>query len=206
VAGVFGVNAYLGFPLEKKDLLSFATEGEQIADGSYHADNVAPSLLGGIILLRDTASLDFIKLPAPPGLKAIVIHPHIEVLTRESRAILSNDISLQDHILQSGNLAGFVAALYKLDLALLGRSLNDNIIEPQRAKLIPYFYDIKEIALNQSVLGFSISGAGPSMFGLCANSVVAENSIEKIKAFLFSKGIEADYYISNINQDGAKIY
>jgi len=206
VAGVFAVNEYLGSPFDKPGLLTFATQGEQIADGSFHADNVAPSLLGGIVLIRDNETLDCIKLPSPIGLKVIVIHPHIKILTRDSRDILKPDISLNSHIIQSGNLAAFVSGLYRSDFDIINRSLQDVIIEPQRAHLIPYFQEMKEIALRTSVMGFSISGAGPSMFGLCSNSIIAENAIENIKAFLFEKNINADFYISNINQEGAKIY
>ena len=206
VAGVFAVNEFLGKPYSKPELLRFATEGEQIADGSFHADNVAPSLLGGIILLTDAEKLEFVKLPAPPGIKVVIIHPHIEILTRDSRSILSDDVSLNNHIKQSANLAGFISALYRTDLELLKRSLDDIIIEPQRAGLIPYFSEIKHLALNEGVLGFSISGAGPSMFALCSNSVIAENTVDKIRSFLKDNNVESDFYISNINHEGAKRY
>ena len=206
VAGVFAVNEYLGSPCSKSELLRFATEGEQVADGSFHADNVAPSLLGGIILIRDNESLDYIKLPSPIGLKVLIVHPHVEVLTRNSRSILKDSVSLDSHITQSGNLAAFVAGLYRSDFQLISRSLNDCIIEPQRSGLIPYFNEIKEIAMKESLLGFSISGAGPSMFGLTDNSLFAENAQEKIKSFLAEKKVKADFYISNINLEGAKKY
>ena len=137
VAGVFGVNEFLGRPYEKQELLRFATLGEQIADGSFHADNVAPSLLGGIVLVRDNQSLDVVKLPAPLGLKCVLIYPLVKILTEEARAILSDSIRLDQHIQQSGNLAAFIAALYKSDFDLLSRALNDCIIEPQRSQLIP---------------------------------------------------------------------
>ena len=169
VAGAFGVNAFLGSPYSKKELLRFATEGEQVADGSFHADNVAPSLLGGIILIRDNESLDWTKLPTPSGLKVAIIYPNVEVLTKDSRAILNPEVSLKKVIAQTGNLGSLVAGLYKTDFDLIGRSLEDHIIEPQRASLIPHFYDIKEIALKQGASGFSISGAGPSMFAICQN-------------------------------------
>jgi len=206
VAGVFGVNTYLNSPLTKAEILRFATEGEQIADGSFHADNVAPSLLGGFILIRDNKKLDWTKLPSPVGIKAVVIYPHVKILTKDSRSILSNTVTLETHINQSGNLASFVAALYKSDLELMRRSLVDLIIEPQRAKLIPHFYDIKEIALNETALGFSISGAGPSMFALCTNSFIAGNIIEKVESFYADKKIEVTCYLSNINHEGAKLY
>ncbi|NNL93002.1 MAG: homoserine kinase, partial [Saprospiraceae bacterium] len=169
VAGAFGVNEYLGRPYSKQELLKFATIGEQVADGSFHADNVAPSLLGSFILIRDNDSLDYVKLPVPPGLKAVIVHPKIKILTKDSREILKSTISLDQHIKQSGNLAAFVSSLYRTDLEMMSRSLSDCIIEPQRAHLIPHFQLIKESALSLGAIGCSISGAGPSIFCLCIN-------------------------------------
>lgn len=205
-AGAFAVNEFLGKPLDKKELLRFAVEGEQIADGAWHADNVAPSLLGGIILIRDNTTLDLVKLPAPDGLFACVVYPHISILTKESRAILSDTISLDQHIAQSGNLAYFVAALYRLDFDMIRRCLTDLIIEPQRAKLIPHFHELKEIALREGGLGFSISGAGPSVFALCENSLIAESIGEKIKGFLSDQKIQNDVFVSKINTTGTFKY
>lgn len=206
VAGVFGVNEYLGSPFEKKELLRFATMAEELADGSFHADNVAPSLLGGFILIRDNQTLDTIKLPCPLGLKCVLIYPDIKILTQDARSILRESISLEDHVVQSGNLAAFVAALYKSDMDLLSRSLKDVIIEPQRSKLIPLFDEVKELALSCGALGYSISGAGPSMFALCASSLAAENISESVRAFYRNKNIVCNSYISDINLQGAKKY
>jgi homoserine kinase len=202
-AGVFAVSEFLNTSLRKRDLVKFAVQGEQVADGAWHADNVAPSLLGGIILIRDNETLDLVKLPAPDGLYACVVYPHISVLTKDSRAVLSDDLSLKQHIAQSGNLAYFIAALYRLDFDMIRRSLTDLIIEPQRASLIPHFYNMKEIALSNDALGFSISGAGPSVFALCENSLIAETIGEKINAFLKNKSIENNVFISKINTTGA---
>ena len=206
VAGAYAVNAYLDYPLKDRELLRFATMGEQLADGSFHADNVAPSLLGGFILIRDNTTLDHVRLPSIPGLKAVVIYPHIKVLTRDSRAILQDKVSLAAHVAQSGNLAAFVSALFRSDIELLRRSLTDMIIEPQRASLIPSFYEMKEAALDLGALGFSISGAGPSMFALCMNTFDAENIIEKAKAIYRDQQIDITSYLSDINLEGAKKY
>jgi len=206
VAGAYAVNEYFDRPLKEKDLLPFVTRGEELADGSYHADNVAPSLLGGIILIRDNATLDILRLPNLLRLKAVVVYPHVQVLTKDSRSILNESLSLENHITQSGNLAAFVAALYRSDLELIRRSLQDVLIEPQRAKLIPLFYQAKSIALSENALGFSISGAGPSMFALCQNSFIAENIGDKLKELYHNKGIESTIYISDINQEGAIRY
>ncbi len=206
VVGAFAVNEYLNCPYSRKELLRFATMAEQLADGSFHADNVAPSLFGGIVLIRDNNSLDTVSLPCPPGLKCVLLYPLVEILTHEARSILSKELTMEKHIQQSGNLAAFVAALYKSDFDLLSRSLQDCIIEPQRSKLIPHFYDLKEIALSEGALGFSISGAGPSMFAMCNNSIIAENIAEKLSSFYIQRGIPCHYYISDINLEGAKKY
>jgi len=203
VAGVMIINELLGKPLSKRELLPFAVQGEQIADGAYHADNVAPSLLGGMVLIRDNETLDVHRLFVPKGLYAVVIYPHIKILTKDARAILSENITLKQHIAQSGNLGGLIIGLNNSDFDLIKRSLNDVVIEPQRAKLIPHFYDIKELALSNGALGCSISGAGPSIFALCSNSLIAENISESVNKLLQSLKIEHDIYISSINQEGA---
>lgn len=203
VAGVFAVNTLLGNPLTKKELLHFAVLGEQLADGSYHADNVAPSLLGGIILIRDNATLDITSLPIPDDLVATVIYPEVEVLTRDSRNILKPEIALQRCIAQTGNLASFIAGLYRSDYELIGRSLTDHIIEPQRAVLIPHFYEVKNMALKKGALGCSISGAGPSVFALFRGFTEAEKGGESMKDIFIQHGISATTYICKINSEGA---
>ena len=172
-AGVMLANELLKRPLRKRELLPFAVLGEQVADGAYHADNVGPSLLGGIIFIRDNASLDFHRVMAPPGLYATVVHPKIKVLTKDAREILSDTVSLEQTITQNGNLGGLIIGLHNGNFDLIKRSLQDVIIEPQRAKLIPGFYDVKEAALQENVLGCSISGAGPSIFALSNNNLNA---------------------------------
>lgn len=206
VAGVVAVNAFLGNPYSKSELLRFATEAEQVADGSFHADNVAPCLLGSFILIRDNESLDYIKLPVPNGLRAVIVHPKIKILTKDARALLSNQVSLDKHIRQSANLAAFVSALYRSDFDMISRCLDDQIIEPQRAGLIPFFNSIKDIALSAGALGCSISGAGPSIFSLCHNSIIAENIEEAWRKFYGDNNIDCECMISEINLEGAKVY
>ena len=202
-AAVMAINELLRRPLTKRELLPFAVLGEQVADGAYHADNVAPSLIGGMILIRDNSTLDFHRLPVPKGLFVTVIYPKVEVLTKAARAVLSKDVSLEQVIRQTGNIAGLVAGLYNGDFDLISRSLQDVIIEPQRASLIPGFYQIKEAALECGALGCSISGAGPSIFALSNNSLIAENVAEKMQKTLVDIKIENEVFISSINQDGA---
>lgn len=205
VAGVYAVNELLRLNINKRELLKYAVAGEQIADGAWHADNVAPSLMGGIVLIRDNKTLDVTKLHVPTGLTAMVIYPKIEILTKDSRGVLSEHITLSQHIEQSGNLATLVAALFNSDFEKIGRCLNDTVIEPQRAHLIPHFYEAKDIAMAEGALGFSISGAGPSMFALCHNTFVAENIREKLLALYEDKKIRIKSWVSPINQEGAEL-
>lgn len=203
VAGVMAINELLKRPLEKKDLLPFALQGEYLASGGWHADNVAPSLMGGLVLIRDNETMDFHRLPMPLGIYATVIYPHVEVLTKDARSILSDAVPLKKFIQQNANLGAFIIGLYNTDISLIGRSLQDVIIEPQRAKLIPHFYEVKEAVMKAGALGCSISGAGPSIFALSANTLIAEEVGEAMKRVYTQTGIEHDLYISPINQEGA---
>lgn len=203
VAGVMAINELLRRPLSKREILPFAVLGEQIADGAYHADNVAPSLLGGITLIRSNKELDVHRLHVPRGTYATVIYPHVQVLTKEARGILSPTVDLNTHIEQSGNLAGFIVGLFNSDFDLIERSLQDSIIEPQRAQLIPHFYEVKEAVLKAGALGCSISGAGPSIFALSRNSLIAEQVGEVMRRIFTDNKIENQVFISEINQEGA---
>ncbi len=203
VAGVMAMNELFRCPLEKRQLLRFAVEGEQIADGAFHADNVAPSLIGGIILIRDNPTLDVHRLAVPKGLQVVVVHPKIKILTKDARAILSDTTSLKQHIQQNGNLGGLIVGLFHSDFDLISRSLQDVIIEPQRAKLIPNFYEVKDAALKNGALGCSISGAGPSIFALCANTLIAENVAKAMQQTFFDNKVRSEIFISGINQEGA---
>lgn len=202
-AGVMAINELLDRPLSKEKLLHFAVLGEQIADGAYHADNVAPSLLGGITFIRDNTSLDVHQLPIPDGLFVAVIHPKIEILTKDARGVLSDTTSLKKSIQQSGNLGGLIVGLYNKDFKLISRSLDDVIIEPQRAKLIPHFYKVKETALSNDALGCSISGAGPSIFALCQNESISNTVGQAMQKVFTDNQIESELFLSNINQKGA---
>ncbi len=204
--GVFAISEFLKCGLSKYELLPFAVAGERINGQGLPADNVAASLLGGMVLIRDNETLDIKKLHIPPGLYAVVIYPHIEILTRESRMTLSSTVNMSDFIRQSGNLAAFVAAMYTSDIALIGRALQDVVVEPQRAAGIPGFYEMKEKALEAGALGFSISGAGPSMFALCDSSLKAENIAEAATALYQKKKMTMTPYLSRINHEGAVRY
>jgi len=201
-AGVMAVNEFLDRPLAKKDLLPFAVAGEQVADGAYHADNVGPSLLGGVTFIRDNRTLDTHQLPVPQDLYACVVYPYVEILTKDSRNILSESNLLSQTIQQTGNLGALIIGLYESDYALIGRALTDAIIEPQRAKLIPNFSAVKKAALNSGALGASISGAGPSCFALCQGKEKANKVAFAMQQAFASVEINSEVFVSAINTQG----
>lgn len=202
---VVAVNELLGNPLSREALLHFAVEGEQIADGAFHADNVAPSLLGGIILVRSNQELDIHRLPVPKQLQAAVVYPHIEILTKDARAVLRDTVDLRTAIAQGGNLAAFITALYENDLPLLSRSLQDLMIEEQRKQLIKGFDEVKAAALQRGALGCSISGAGPSIFCLCDSGSLAQSAGQAMQRVFTEYGIPSQLFVSPINQRGVVV-
>lgn len=206
VAGVFAINEFLKTGLTKRELLAFAVQAEQMINGKHNAVNVAPSMLGGMILVRDNDSLDLKKLYLPSGLYVAILCPHIQVLAKNLQAILSQQLDFEKVIKQQGNLAAFVSAMYTSDIPLLSRSLQDLLIEPQRAHLIPHFYAMKELSIAEGALGFSISGAGPSMFAFCDNSLKAEQIVEKAKKLYTDNKIDLTCYLSKINQEGVILF
>ena len=152
VAGVYAVNKLIGEPLAKQQLLPFAMQGEASADGAWHADNVGPSLLGGIVFVRSNQELDIAQLPVPENLWAAVVHPDIEILTKVAREILPTNIPMVNATQQIGNLGGLICGLIQEDYAMIGRSIHDVIAEPRRQKLIPEFYNAKRAAMSNGAL------------------------------------------------------
>jgi homoserine kinase len=205
VAGVFAVNELLGKPLPIKDLLPFAMEGEEVACGSAHADNVAPALLGGFVVIRSYAPLDIFQIRTPENLYVSLVHPDIEVNTKDARHILKNEVSMKNAISQMGNVAGMVAGLMASDFDLIGRSMVDLIIEPIRSILIPQFFEVKMAAVDAGALGCSISGAGPSIFAFSEGKVRAEKVMEAMKNEFTKVGINTNTFVSSINNVGPKI-
>ena len=202
---VFAMNELLGKPFSLKELVPFAMEGEKLASGTAHADNVAPALLGGFTLVRSYKPLDLIKIPTPSELYATVIHPQIEVKTSDSRSVLKQTISLQKSIIQIGNLGGLISGLYTSDYDLISRSLHDEIVEPLRSILIPGFKEVKENAITCGALGAGISGSGPSIFALSKGKEMAEK-VAKTMAETFKKlDIDYDIHVSKINSEGCRI-
>jgi len=199
---VWAINHLLGNPYTTIELIPFAMEGERLASGVAHADNVAPALLGGFTLVRSTDPLDVVSLPSPRELYATVIHPQIEIKTADSRRILKSSLSLKDAITQWGNVGGLVAGLYREDYELIGRSLQDVVIEPVRSILIPGFDEIKAAALNAGALGCGISGSGPSVFALSKGADKAHEVAQQLKEVYTPVVIPFDIHICNINEKG----
>lgn len=201
---VYGINELLGNPFSRKELVEFAMKGEVIASGSEHADNVAPCLLGGFTLVRGYVPLDVIRINSPSEMYAVALHPHIEVKTADARAVLHPMIPLKDAITQWGNVGGLIAGLYTNDYELIGRSLNDVIVEPLRKGLIPGFDITKFAAIENGALGAGISGAGPSIFALCKGQEIAERVAFAMSESYVNTGILFDIHISKINSEGVR--
>jgi len=199
---VVGINELLENPLHRKDLIPFAMEGEFLASGSYHADNVAPAILGGFTLVRSYDPLEIIKINSPKDLYVTIIHPHIEVKTSEARSILPKEIPLKTAITQWGNLGGFISGLYTEDYELMSRCLQDVVAEPYRKNLIPEFDTVKKVALENGSLGCGISGSGPSIYTLNKSLKTAENVANEIKKVYSKTGIGFDVYVSKVCDNG----
>ncbi|MCW8312732.1 MULTISPECIES: homoserine kinase [Sphingobacterium] len=205
VAGIFAINVMLGNPLTKEELLPFCVEGERLACGTGHADNVAPALYGGITLIRGNQPLDVISIPSPPELVAAVVFPQVDVPTRDARQLIKDKVLLKDAVTQWGNIAGLVAGLFQEDYDLIARSMKDILIEPTRAILIPQFYEMKAIAMENGALAFGISGSGPSVVVITKDEEVAKNIADKIQAHLKNQDIESFGYVSRVNTVGPRV-
>lgn len=201
---VVAANHLLGNIYQKEDLVRFAMFGEKVATGVKHADNIAPCIYGGVTLVRSIFPLDIVAIPAP-SLYVTVVHPQIEVKTKDARQILRKEVLLKDAIKQWGNIAGLVAGFMSNDLDLIGRSLEDVIIEPVRSILIPGFDEIKQRCKNAGALGGGISGSGPSLFMLSKNEATA-NAVQQEMNDVYEKiGLEYHSYVTTINMDGVKV-
>jgi len=205
VAAVVAINHLMGEPLKREDLLPFVMEAERVACGSAHADNVAPSLLGGLILIRQNNPLDIISIPTPKELVCVLVHPHIEVKTKDARSVLKSTISLKDGITQWANTAALVAGMMKDDYELIGRSLVDVVAEPLRSDLIPGFANVKKTAMQNGALGCGISGSGPTIFCLCKGNENAQKAGNAIQQEFNNMNLESEIYISEVNRKGAYI-
>jgi len=201
---VWAMNELLDKPFSKLELVEFAMQGEKLASEVAHADNVAPAIYGGFTLVRSYTPLDIVPVNTPKELYATVIHPQIEVKTSDSRKILKTTISLEKGIKQWGNLGGLVAGLFMEDYKLIGRSLEDHIIEPLRSILIPEFNNVKSSSIKNGALGCGISGSGPSIFALSQGIENAQNVGKSMAAIYDNVGVDYEVHISNICSTGVK--
>ncbi len=199
----YAANLLLENRFTSNELIRFAMEGERLASGSAHADNVAPSLLGGITLVRSYSPLDVISLASPKSLCCVVIHPDIEVKTFDSRRVLRQNIPLKTAVQQWGNVGGLVASLYREDYELMSRSLTDYVAEPFRSALIPGFDELKRVAIESGALGMGISGSGPSVFALCKGEETALRVCKEMEFCMQAMGLGFKSYVSDINLKGA---
>ena len=203
-ASVYAINKLLGSPLKESELIKFAMKGELASSITEHADNVAPALMGGIVMVKSISPLEILKLPTPKELYCFVINPKIEVKTSYSREILPEKVRLKDATKQVSSFGSFIHSLHTEDYELLGRSLNDYLIEKHRKKLIPLFDEIKGIALKNSALGCSISGSGPSVFAL-TKGIEKANKINVLVSKLYkTSGYDFSTYVSKISEKGVR--
>jgi homoserine kinase len=205
VAAVVAANALLPAPLGMDSLFSYALAGEAVASGAVHGDNVAPSLFGGLVLVRCARPADVVRLPVPPSLRCVLVLPRQRLDTKAARAVLPKTVPMHDWIEQSANLAGVVAGCFMGDLALIGRSLRDVVVEPHRAPLIPGFAAVKAAAMGAAALGCSISGGGPSVFAWCDGDTAAEAARDAMVAAFARAGVAAQGWTCEVGGPGARL-
>ncbi|KTD51032.1 homoserine kinase [Legionella quateirensis] len=204
VAALIALNRFLIKPLPIEQLVEFALLGEHTACGSKHADNVIPCLYGGMTLIESTDPLRSINLPLLP-LHAVFIHPHIQLETRDSRAVLHESISLSLFTKQNARMASFISALYEENYERLELSLVDELIEPMRAHLIPFYYDVKSVAYQYGALACSISGSGPTLFAFAKTEQIARKVADGMVWKFKTNGIQCDSVITSIAKTGARV-
>lgn len=205
-AAVVAVDAILGSRVSIETLIACALEGERLGAGSAHADNIAPSLCGGLVLVRCPNPPDVVRLPVPAGLTAVVVHPDLEIETARARTLIGDTVRLADAVRQWANLGALVDGLHRGDFALISRSLEDAIAEPLRASLVPGLAAIKRAALDAGALGCSLSGSGPSIFALCASREAAPRVADAMTSAVRAEiGGDVQTYMSPIASQGARV-
>ncbi len=204
VGAVVAANALLDAPLPKIELLKFAMQGEAVASGSIHADNISPSLFGGLVLTVGVDDPRVKQIPVPEGIRAVIVHPHMFLSTKKARAILKGEVGMSDFVWQTANLAGFIAGCFTNDLDLIREGLNDVVIEPQRRKLIPGATAVRDAAMAAGAIGCSISGAGPSLFAWATTTTAEAVRRAMVDAFA-RNGIEVDDWVVTLDSPGARV-
>lgn len=201
----FAANELLGKPYTTEQLLPFALKGEALASGSVHADNVAPSLLGGFQVMRSYEPLDIFTVPTPSELIVVIIYPDVEVKTSVAKGLIPKELSVKDAREQWGNVGALIHALHSSDFDLLRRAITDRIAEPYRKGLIPNYDLVKATAVDLGCVGFNISGSGPSMFALFTDQSHVSEYIEKVKAIYDKQGLAVMSHVSKINERGCEV-
>ena len=205
VAAVVAADEFWQMGLDLMQLLSYALLGEEVASGAAHPDNVAPSLIGGLVMCEQGGDrIHLTRLPVPRDLKCVLVHPEIVINTQEARALLSKEVALTDYVLQSQYLAGFIAGCCLGDAEQIGRCLTDVVIEPQRSTLIPAFEAVRAAAMEAGALGMSISGSGPSVFAWCRQGV-AERVAASMSAVFATARVDSQSWVSAIDTPGARV-
>jgi homoserine kinase len=204
-AGIMAVNALLGSPLNKKELSPYALQSEAVASGGIHGDNVIPALWGGMVLMRNEDPFEAVNIPSFPFLSILVIHPHVEVMTSESRARLAPSVPLKSYVRQSADLALFVHACHSGDIDLLRRCMKDHVIGPQREKDIPWMKEVSAICMSNNAINYNISGSGPSTFAFFERKEEAEKAEHNVRSFFEEHQMSVDLLISKVDEQGARI-
>jgi homoserine kinase len=204
VAAAVAVNELLEAPLATEKLLPFALEGEKYASGGLHADNVAPSLVGGMVLCPQVLLPDMVHVPIPEGICAVLLHPELQVNTAHARRGLAKGYAMEQWLAQQGYLAGFLVACATNDIGLIGKTLKDVVIEPQRKAAVSCFDEVKEAAERGGALGVSLSGSGPSMFALCESNT-GRNVASAMEQACRGIGIECQSWVSPMDAPGAHL-
>lgn len=204
VGAVVAANALLPQPFAPLELLKFAMAGEAVASGARHADNIAASLFGGLVLTVGIDSPRVKQIPVPAGIRAVIVHPHMFLATARARAILKGSVELSDFVWQTANLAGFISGCYTSDLDMIRASLEDVVIEPQRAALIPGFRDVRRGAMEAGALGCSISGAGPTMFALSTEATAAA-VLAAMRGEFARQALATDEWVVEMRPTGARV-
>ena len=204
VAAVVAANALLAKPCTPLELLKFALAGEATHGGDRHVDNVAAALFGGLVLTVGIDQPRVKQIPVPPGIRAVIVHPHMFIATSAARAMLKGSVELADFVWQTANLAGFISGCYTNDLDMIRASLEDVVIEPQRQALIPGFQEVRRAAMHAGALGCSISGAGPAMFAWAPQEVAA-TVMQAMHTQFSRQGVAADEWLVDLNGAGARL-
>ena len=204
VGAVVAANALLDSPCSKLELLKFAMQGEAVASGSLHVDNISPSLFGGLCLTVGIDHPRVKQIPVPKDVRAVILHPHMFLSTKQARAILRRTVEMSDFVWQTANLAGFISGCYTDDLDMIRASFEDVVIEPQRQALIPGFPEVRRASMEAGALGCSISGAGPTMFAWAIESR-AQAVLEAMRAEFSRRSIGIDEWIVDLNSSGARV-